>query len=74
MATRSIEVAEAIGDGVGIAAGYSELGSVALEAGDFPNADRWYRKALKIREAAGEKVGIAAAIWSLAMWHYTVVI
>jgi tetratricopeptide (TPR) repeat protein len=39
---------------------YQQLGSVALERDELPQAEQWYRKSLEMKEALGDRPGMAS--------------
>ncbi len=50
-----------------LATSYHQLGMVALERGDLAAAEGWYRKALEIFEALGDRPGMGASYHQLGM-------
>jgi tetratricopeptide (TPR) repeat protein len=48
-----------------MARSYHQLGMVAQERGQLPQAEQWYRKSLEIEEALGNRSGMAASYHEL---------
>ena len=46
---------------------YHQLGIVAQERGDLAAAERWYRQSLEIKEALGDRPGLASSYHQLGM-------
>ncbi|MBW8051585.1 MAG: tetratricopeptide repeat protein [Cytophagales bacterium] len=56
--TKSLEIAEQLGDRSGIASSYSNIGIIYTDQGDYPLALENHFRSLEIREQIGDKLGI----------------
>jgi tetratricopeptide (TPR) repeat protein len=59
--SKSLTIAEALGDRPDQAATYHQLGIVAQERGEEDTARNWYSKSLAIREEVGDLTGMATS-------------
>jgi len=46
---------------------YHQLGAVAEHRGDIAAAEGWYRKSMKIKEAVGDRLGLASSYHQLGI-------
>ncbi|MGI9001649.1 MAG: tetratricopeptide repeat protein, partial [Pseudonocardia sp.] len=63
----SLTILEELGNRAGIATSYSQLGNIARERGDYPQAEQRYHACLTIFEELGNRAGIAAGYHQLGM-------
>ena len=52
---KSLEIEEALGNRLGMASSYHQLGRVTQDRGDLTVAESWYRKSLEIDEALSDR-------------------
>lgn len=64
--TKSLVIAEELGDQTGMARGYHRLSMTAQDRGDYDTAERLYRRSLEIDERIGNQAGIATSYTALA--------
>lgn len=56
---KSLKIGERLGNELGAASAYHQIGMVAQQRRDFGAAEAWYRKSLEIRERLGDEHGAA---------------
>jgi tetratricopeptide (TPR) repeat protein len=64
---RALDISERIGDQVGMASIYHQLGMLAQRRGDYDEAARQYQRALDIFERLGDQAGMARCYGQLGV-------
>jgi tetratricopeptide (TPR) repeat protein len=64
---KSLEIEESLGNRIGMAAIYHQLGIVSQSRGDLSGAETWYRKSLEIEESQGNRPGMAMSYGQLGL-------
>jgi len=62
-----LAIAEEYGDGPGLAASYHHLGMVAEQRQNWPEAEAWYRRALRIRQELDDRPNMSASYGQLGL-------
>ena len=65
---RSLDVHERIGNQVGVARGYHQLGTLAQDRGDYDEAARQYQRSLDVHERIGNPPGRRRSYRRWATW------
>jgi len=67
---KSIKITEELGDKIGTARTYNNIGLIYDDQGKYPNALKYYHKSLKIAEELGDKIGTAGTYNNIGLIYY----